>query len=296
MGQNLGAKTATSSRAQGSEYRLGPLLPLFFSQWVTAEPHLPRSTSKIPGRSGPSFTRVIVFPRSQWSGNIVYALRSVVSVFPRPVCSSCTRVPMASKVRMLWGLLLLMTDSQVGSLTRGSELSILCENLCGIYFPVCGLPPSRYGIWLYCKGDHPTVLLDVQYLLDIESMDAEYLFWMFQPCFADGCSAVSRDSDVSMGRAELKSFYPTILHLISSLQCSPSDNSVRGSQPWAAHRNHGKVFNIPLLMPRLQSGPIRTSVTGIQASVYLKHKGIQCVQLKFRTTASGIRKSISNLC
>ena len=32
------------------------------------------------------------------------------------------------------------------------------------YFPVCGLPPNRYRIWLYCKSDHPTVLLDVGYL------------------------------------------------------------------------------------------------------------------------------------
>lgn len=109
-------------------------------------------------------------------------------------------------------------------------------------------------------------------------MDAEYLFWMFQPFFADGCSAVSHDSDVSMGRAELKSFYPTILHLISSLlQCSHLTTLSGVLNLGCTQESRGKVFNIPLLMPRLQSGPIRTLCywnSGI--SIFKAHKGIQC--------------------
>lgn len=109
-------------------------------------------------------------------------------------------------------------------------------------------------------------------------MDAEYLFWMFQSFFADGCSAVSCDSDVSMSRAELKSFYPTILHLVSSLlQCSHLTTLSWVLNLGCTQESHGKVFSTPVLMPRLQSGPIKTLCfwnPGI--SIFKAHKVIKC--------------------
>ena len=70
--------------------------------------------------------------------------------------------------------------------------------------------------------------------MDIERIYGCRIAFLDVPVFfVDDCSAVRCDSDAFVSRAELKSFYPTILHLVSSLlQCSPFDNSVGGSQPW----------------------------------------------------------------
>lgn len=62
-----------------------------------------------------------------------------------PVCTRpCVYPP--SSVELLF----LMPDPGLGSLTCGSELSLLWEKLCDkIIFKFGGCPPGRYRIWLY---------------------------------------------------------------------------------------------------------------------------------------------------
>ena len=96
------------------------------------------------------------------------------------------------------------------SLMWDSELSLLWENLCGIYVSVCVLPTQSIGVWLYHKGTLPTII-DSLWIL---SLDVEYLFWQVPVFFVNSSSAVNCDFGVFL-RGELISFL--LCHLASIL-------------------------------------------------------------------------------
>lgn len=166
--------------------------------------------------------------------------KSVVSVFPRPI-SSCTRSQWPPKSNAL-GSPPPDDRPRLGSLTQAQNFSsyyLRSTSVVYIFqFVVCHL--AGMGLILITK-----VTISVLWMYNITGYriyGCRISFGCFWPFFADGCSAVSHDSDVSMGRAELKSFYPTILHLISSLlQYLIWQTPVRGSQPGHT-QNHGWRF------------------------------------------------------
>ena len=73
------------------------------------------------------------------------SFQSEASISPSPLGLSEVS-PTELQSQMFWGLIFLVQDPWAGSLTCGSDLSLLWENLCDHnYSPVCGLPSQGYG-------------------------------------------------------------------------------------------------------------------------------------------------------
>ena len=81
-------------------------------------------------------------------------------LFPPVLWNSFDQTLLAFKARCSGGSSFQCQTPRLGSLTWGSELSLLWENLCDIIiFPFVGRPPGGYGIWFYHDCTPPTTLL-----------------------------------------------------------------------------------------------------------------------------------------
>ena len=152
-GPCLDAKMATSVRVHTDQYPLGPLLPVSLPHPTPNEPQLtpasPGDPPRLVGRSSPSSyggTALCWVP--------VYMKTCarpprVQSLFPPVLWSSCTQAPRAFKAKCSGGSSSWCQTLMLGSLTWGSGLSFLCENLCDIIiFQFVGHPPDGYRIYV----------------------------------------------------------------------------------------------------------------------------------------------------
>lgn len=92
--------------------------------------------------------------------------KSGVSVSPSPLRKSCNQALLAFKAKILWALHLLL-DLRLGSLTWGSELSLLWDSFCGIIiFWFVGGPSGAYGSRFYHDSTPLTRFLWLLLFLD----------------------------------------------------------------------------------------------------------------------------------
>ena len=159
MWPGLGAKMSASRRAHANEYSLILLPPVSLSpEWATTGPspwHLPRPI----GRYCPVSYEGTVFGLGPGiHKSLCVSSKSGVSVSLSPVEFLWSR-PAGFQSQMLWGLLFPVQTPRLGSLTWGSELSLLWENFCDIIIlQFVGCPTRGYGIRLYHKCAPPTIL------------------------------------------------------------------------------------------------------------------------------------------
>ena len=168
-----------------------------------------RDTLIPAGRSGPGFYEITVcfLPWSWYTGDVVCVLREwsfcSLQYCEFPVIKPCL---LSSKQVCSEGSSWYQT-SRLGSLTWGSELPLLWENLSNvIIFPLVSCPSSGAGILILLH-------LCLSYpLVASLSLDVGYLFWyipvllLFFVCFAcflvDDCSSFSCNFDFFV-RSEL---------------------------------------------------------------------------------------------
>ena len=94
----------------------------------------------------------------------------VKSIFPPILCSSCNQALLSFKAKSSGDSSSLCQTSGLGSLTWGSECSLLWENLCNIIilqFADC--LPRGYGIQTYRESAPPTGLTVVPYVFSCRS-------------------------------------------------------------------------------------------------------------------------------
>ena len=146
--------------------RLEPVSPALAGRFLTTMPPgkshqclfphsepqpLPASTGDPPvpgGRSGPGSHEVTAF--FPW---VLVHLKPCVCpprvefLFPAVLWNSCGQTPLAFKARFSGNSFSCFQTPRLGSLTCGSELSLLWENFCDIIiFQFVGCPPGGYGI------------------------------------------------------------------------------------------------------------------------------------------------------
>ena len=135
----------------------------------------------------------------------------VAFLFPPVLWSFCDEAPLTFKAKCSGGSSSQFQIPILGSLTWGSELSLLWENLCDIIILVCGSP--TWWVWdLIISRMEPSYHLIVASFL---SLEVDYLFGRFQSFFVDGHSAVSFDFGVfvrwvSSGPSTLPSFWGSL--------------------------------------------------------------------------------------
>ena len=129
-------------------------------QWATADPCHPGDPLRLVGRSSPgSYGVTALFCVPVYVKPYVHP-PSVESLFPPVLWSSCTRALLAFKAKCSGGSSSRGQTLRLGSLTWGSGLSLLCENLCNIIiFQFVGPPSGGYTIWLCRESAPPTILL-----------------------------------------------------------------------------------------------------------------------------------------
>ena len=136
---------------------LGELMPMnipwgLFHQCPCShsEPQLtPASPGDPPrpaGRSCPGSCGVTALPWVPVHMKPCVHTPRVESLFPLVLCSSCTQALLAFKAKCSGSSSSQCQTSRLGSLTWGSEVSLLWENLCDtIIFQFVGHPPGGYG-------------------------------------------------------------------------------------------------------------------------------------------------------
>lgn len=83
---------------------------------------------------------------------------SVESLFPSILWISCSQSLLTFKAKYSGGSSSWCQNPTQVSLTSGSELSLLWENLCDrIIFQSVGCQPTRHGTWLYPECSPPTI-------------------------------------------------------------------------------------------------------------------------------------------
>ena len=141
---------AASKRAHANEY--SPELPHHHHQCPCpySEPQLPPPPASagdppiLAGKSGPVYYEVTAF--FPW---VLVHTRPCVRpprmefLFPPVLWNPCDQNPLAFKARFSGGSSSHCQTPRLGSLTQGSELSLLWENFC---FQFLGHPPGMYGI------------------------------------------------------------------------------------------------------------------------------------------------------
>ena len=125
-----------------------------------SQPHFPGDPPKPEGRSAPDSYGVTALPWVPVHVKSCVLPPRVESLFSPVLWSSCTQSSAGLQSQMLWGLLLLMPDSQAGEPSVGLKILNLWENLFDIIiFQFVSHPPSGYRIWLYCKSTLPPLSL-----------------------------------------------------------------------------------------------------------------------------------------
>ena len=82
------------------------------------------------------------------------------SLLPRVLWKSYNQILLTFKVRVRGDFQALCQIPRLGSLMWGSEPSQQWENFFGIIvLQFVGHPPSGWGVWFYCDGALPTILL-----------------------------------------------------------------------------------------------------------------------------------------
>ena len=125
-------------------------------------------------RSGPDSYEVTAFALGPTAyETLCEHYKSGVSIFPSPV-QLLQLSPVGLQSQMLCGgLLLLMPDTRLGSLTWSPKFSLLWEIFCGIIIlQFVGHLPRGYGIWLYYECAPPTISLGFLFMF----LDVEYIF------------------------------------------------------------------------------------------------------------------------
>ena len=133
----------------------------------------------------------------------------VESLFPPVLSESCNQISLVFKVWFSRNSSSHFQTPRLGSLTWGSEPSLLWVDFCGIsVLQFVSHPPRSYGNWFYCDCAPPTIsfwLLLCLWMWGIFLVD-------FQCLPVDDCSAVSCDSGALTRGSERTSFYSTILN------------------------------------------------------------------------------------
>ena len=154
---------ADPRRAHTKEYFLELLLPVSLSLWLaTTTPRLcRRDPLTLAGRSG-SVSCGVTAP-SPWAlmrTLLCVCPPSVESVFPPALSKSCNQILLAFKIRFSGNSSSCCWTPRLGSLIRGSELSLQWVDFCGIIvLQFVSHPPCSYGIWFYCDCALPTISL-----------------------------------------------------------------------------------------------------------------------------------------
>ena len=116
-------------------------------------------------RSGKSLVGVTIpFPWVLMCTGFCLCPPIVESLFPPVLWKSCSSISLAFKVRLSGDSESLYQIPRLGSQIWGSKPSQLLwlrELLWYYYFPVCGLPPSGYGILFYYDCAPPTISLQL---------------------------------------------------------------------------------------------------------------------------------------
>ena len=116
------------------------------------EPQLPPTSAGDPsilaGRSGPVSYGVTAFiPLVLLHTRVGVSPPRVESLSPPVLWKSCDQTQLAFKARFSGDSSSCCQTPRLGSLTWGSELSLLWDNFCGIIvFQFVGRPPGGYGI------------------------------------------------------------------------------------------------------------------------------------------------------
>ena len=133
----------------------------------------------------------------------------VESLFPPVLLKSCSQIPLAFKVWFSKNSSSHCWTPRLGSLTWGSEPSLLWVDFCGIsVLQFVSHPPSSYGIWFYCDCATPAILLWLLLCLLLWGI----FFGEFQCLPVNDCSAVSCYSHALTRGSEITSFYSAILN------------------------------------------------------------------------------------
>ena len=178
-----------SGRAHAKESFPEFLLPVSLSsRWDTATPCLcrrPSNTSMYVWFSllwGHCF-----FPWVPMHTLLCVCPPRVDSLFPPVLSKSCNQIPLAFKVWFSGNSSSHFRTPSLGSLTWGSEPSLLWVDFCGIsVLWFVSHPHSSYGIWFYCNCTPPTVSLWLLLCLWMWGI----FFGEFQCLPVDDCSAV----------------------------------------------------------------------------------------------------------
>ena len=125
------------------------------------------------GMSGPDSCEVTALLWDPVHVKPCMCLPGMEAPFPPVPWSSCIRSRWSSKP-VLQGFFLPMPELQAVEPDRASEISLLWENLCDSYFPVCVLPTQQVMRLAYVMNGIPYSLV-----LASLSLGVEYLFWQF---------------------------------------------------------------------------------------------------------------------
>ena len=202
VGPDLGAKMATSRRIHADEHSPAHLPP------VSLPAALLIADSSEDSQVGLAQASIgsLLCPRSQ-SESLCEPLKSRISVSFSPVELLHSSLAYF-KAKCSWGSSFQCQTFRLGSLTWGSELSLLWEILSNIIIlQFVDHPLGKYGIWLYHKSTPvPSCVAS--------SLGWNVFFGRFESFFVSGCSAVGCDFGGIMREGELKSFYlPSCLQL-----------------------------------------------------------------------------------
>ena len=164
---------------------------------------------------------LLLSPRSWHAQDFVCAW--VESPFSPVLWKSCNQIGLAFKVRFPGDYQNHFRIPRLRSLTRDSEPSQQCENFFYIIvLQIVGYPHRRYGIWFYCIGTPPTILLLLLFCL----WTLGILFGEFQNHPANGCSTASCDFSAFIGGDECMFFFSI------SLNRKPKSFLMRVKEKW----------------------------------------------------------------
>ena len=156
-GPACGVKMVASRTAHNNEYSPLSQLPMSLShQWVTGSPHLLRDPPRSAARSGPGSYEVPSFPSGPNVHKTLWMPSKIGVYFPQ----SCNQALLAFKAKYSEGSSFWYQSPRVESLTWGSDLSFLWENLGKVMvLQFVSYPLGGKGVWLYCKCAPSTISL-----------------------------------------------------------------------------------------------------------------------------------------
>ena len=144
------------------------------------EPQLTPDSPGDPPRPGPGSYRVTVLSLVLVHVKPCVCSPGVESLFPSVLWNSCTQALLAFKTKCSEDISTWCQTHRLDSLTWGSELSLLWENLFTIIiFQFEGCLPGGYGIWLYCEIAPPTILLWLFFFFLVVVVVVVAISWLF---------------------------------------------------------------------------------------------------------------------